>query len=157
MPIRRCTTRTARTSYPTPCSPTPAGAGTCPCAGGISEEAYASIVAEVVRALTDDPGPLLPRLASLAARLADAGRDQEAAAVTERRDALCEAVSRQRRLDALRRAGRVTLGAAAELRQRAGLARLAHFPAPNAPRPEDQRRAASLSGGGRLRHLDQPF
>lgn len=225
VPIRRCATRTGRTPHPTPCAPTPAGAGTCPCAGGVSEEDYASIVAEVVRGLTDDPGPLLQRLAALALSLADAGRHQEAAEVAERRDALCEALSRQRRLDALSRAGRVTLevesggGAlldrgrlvaawsrdgepaahppatqgpepvppgppegplprhladevlcvAAWIERRADRVRLVscdgelawptwRIPGPERPCHDRQEAgAASLSGGGRLRHLNQSF
>ncbi|MFP5377689.1 MAG: DEDD exonuclease domain-containing protein [Acidimicrobiia bacterium] len=107
--LRRCTTRPGRTPRAGPCAPAQLGVAACPCAGGADAARYPSIVDTVVRGLTADParllGPLEARMRSLAAER----RFEEAGAARERAAALATALARQRRLDALRGAGRVHL------------------------------------------------
>ena len=109
VPLRRCTGRPGRTLRPSPCAPAQLGVATCPCAGAISQAEYAAIVEETVAGLTSDPARLLDPLATRMRGLAAAGRYEEAADMRDRAAALARAVSRQRRLDALRRAGRIEL------------------------------------------------
>jgi DNA polymerase-3 subunit epsilon len=109
-PLRRCKTRIGRSAArPGECAPAQLGVATCPCAGTVTEEQYAHIVERVVRGLTLDPSLLLGPLESRMRGLADAERYEEAAAVRDRAAALARALWRQRRLDAVRRAGRITL------------------------------------------------
>jgi hypothetical protein len=82
---------------------------TCPCAGTITAAAYADLVERTVRGLTRDPRLLLDPLRDRMHALAAVDRFEEAADVRERAAALAQALRRQRRLDALRRAGRVVL------------------------------------------------
>ena len=107
VPIRRCRGRPGRRAGP--CTPAQLGVAMCPCAGGVDEEAYAAAVQLVVRGLTIEPALLLQPLEDRMRVLAAAQRYEEAAAVRERAAALSRALMRQRRLDALRRAGRLTL------------------------------------------------
>jgi DNA polymerase-3 subunit epsilon len=82
---------------------------TCPCAGTVTEEAYAHIVDRVVRGLTVEPTLLLDPLDARMQGLSAAERFEEAAAVRDRAAALARALWRQRRLEAVRQAGRITL------------------------------------------------
>ncbi|HEX9969357.1 MAG TPA: exonuclease domain-containing protein, partial [Acidimicrobiales bacterium] len=109
VPIRRCTARPGKVPRPGVCTPAQLGVALCPCAGGVAEEAYAEVVGRVVRGLTVDPTLLLRPLEDRMRALAAAQRYEEAAAVRERAAALSRAIARQRRLDALRRSGRVTV------------------------------------------------
>ena len=107
-PLRRCNKVVPRTSTRSgPCAPAQLGVSTCPCSGDIGEEGYNAIVNQVVVGLTSSPhlllGPIEQRMRALAA----AARFEEAAAMRDRAAALSRAIYRQRRLDALRRAGRV--------------------------------------------------
>jgi DNA polymerase-3 subunit epsilon len=109
-PIRRCTKAPPRTPLAAPCAPAQLGVSTCPCAAGITEQEYrATVVEPIVEGLTRDPqvllGPLTDRMHALAA----AERFEEAAEVRDGATALAGAIQRQRRLDALRRAGRLVL------------------------------------------------
>ena len=104
-PVRRLVTRAA------PCTPAQLGVATCPCAGAITEADYAQLVENVVAGLTVDPGLLLDPLRERMRLLSEAHRFEEAAAVRDRLDSLARALSRQRRLDALCAAGRVTVEA----------------------------------------------
>jgi DNA polymerase-3 subunit epsilon len=92
---------------------------TCPCAGAIDEAAYRDIVDVVVHGLTRDPSVLLDPLGRRMEAMAAAERFEEAADLRVRAAALAGAIYRQRRLDALRRAGRVVVeltgGVAVEL------------------------------------------
>jgi DNA polymerase-3 subunit epsilon len=109
-PIRRCTGspgRGARRSAP--CASAQLGVAACPCDGGLAEEDYAPIVARVVRGLTTEPELLLAPLEARMAALAAAERFEEAADVRDRAGALADALRRQRRLDGLRRTGRLVL------------------------------------------------
>lgn len=117
-PIRRCTGNPGRPGPGAarsagrrlaPCAEAQLGVAVCPCDGVLTEEAYAPVVAEVVRALTVDPHLLLDRLGSRMEALAEAQRFEEAADVRDRAAALADAVRRQRRLDGVRRAGRLVL------------------------------------------------
>jgi DNA polymerase-3 subunit epsilon len=108
-PIRRCTKVPPKTPRPAPCGPAQLGVSTCPCAGTIGEDDYRRIVEQVVRGLTVDPSVLLDPLARRMHAMAAAERFEEAAELRDRASALAGALARQRRLDGLRRAGRVVL------------------------------------------------
>ena len=104
-----------------PCTPAQLGVATCPCAGDISEGAYAELAGRAARGLTSQPQLLLDPLAHRMGALAAAERFEEAADVRDRAAALATALGRQRRTDALRHAGVVRLAfgggtAGAELR-----------------------------------------
>jgi DNA polymerase-3 subunit epsilon len=115
LPLRRCRLRpSAARPRPAPCTPAQLGVASCPCAGAISADDYQAIVATVVRALTDDPSLVLGPLATRIRTLAAAGRFEEAADVRDRAAAFARALTRQRRMDAMRRAGRITLDVAGE-------------------------------------------
>ncbi len=118
VPLRRCTARPTGTKA-APCAPAQLGVATCPCAGTISAEEYRRLVDRTVRGLTREPELLLAPLRERMATLAGEQRFEEAADVRERAAALAAALERQRRLDRLRRAGRVVIelddGGGAEL------------------------------------------
>jgi len=109
MPLRRCTRTPSRTPLPAPCAPAQLGVSLCPCAAAVSEDDYRAVVDAVVHALTVDPAPLLAPLEARMLDLAAAERFEEAADVRERAGALASAIRRQRRLDGLRRAGRLVV------------------------------------------------
>ena len=110
-PLRRCTQRPGREQRAWPCAPAQLGVAACPCAGACTDIDYATVVDRVVRGLTVEPGLLLEPLGARLAALASARRFEEAADVRDRAAALARALHRQRRLDGLRRAGRVELRA----------------------------------------------
>jgi DNA polymerase-3 subunit epsilon len=85
------------------------GVSLCPCAGQVSEAAYAAVVDRLVRGLTVEPGLLLDPLAERMVALARTERFEEAADMRDRAAALARALSRQRRLEALRRSGRLEI------------------------------------------------
>ncbi len=119
VPLRRCTDRPPASPRSAPCAPAQLGVATCPCAGTIAPSAYAGLVATVVRGLTTDPDLLLEPLGSRMLALAGDDRFEEAADVRDRAAALASSIRRQRRLDGLRRAGRLVVhvpGGGAELR-----------------------------------------
>ncbi len=124
VPLRRCPARLAASLLPlrdTPCTPAQLGVALCPCAGGDGQAAYADATQRAALGLTTQPQLLLGPLAERMHALAAAERFEEAADVRERAAALAQALRRQRRLDALRRAGLVRFavgpgGAGAELR-----------------------------------------
>ena len=108
-PIRRCTKRPNKTPRAGACVPAQLGVSMCPCAGLVTREEYAEVVQRVVRGLTVAPHELLDPLDTRMRTLAEAERYEEAATVRDRAAALANAISRQRRLDALRAAGRITI------------------------------------------------
>jgi DNA polymerase-3 subunit epsilon len=118
-PIRRCTKAPPRTPRSAPCAPAQLGVSSCPCAGGVSEDEYRAVIDLIVRGLTAEPTLLLDPLGRRMHAMAAAERFEEAAELRDRASALAGAIARQRRLDGLRRAGRVVLdlpdGIAAEL------------------------------------------
>ena len=108
VPLRRCTARVGRTpSRSAPCASAQLGVSTCPCAGGVDSADYQRIVARVQRGLSHDPELLLGPLRTRLGDLARAERFEEAADTRDRAIALAAALRRQRRIDALRRAGAV--------------------------------------------------
>ena len=109
VPLRRCTASPGRAARTGPCAPAQLGVSTCPCVGDIDEAAYARLVETVRRGLLHDPTVLLGPLEARMTALASAERFEEAADVRDRAAALSAAIRRQRRFDALRRAGRVEL------------------------------------------------
>ena len=112
VPLRRCSARLALNRVPTrdtPCTPAQLGVATCPCSGAVDGPAYERIVKTAVRGLGAEPHLLLDPLRDRMDALALAERYEEAADVRDRAAALSGALSRQRRLDALRQAGIVRL------------------------------------------------
>jgi DNA polymerase-3 subunit epsilon len=111
VPLRRCTQRIGARFAPrdSPCAPAQLGVATCPCAATISESAYTELVARTVRGLTKEPEVLLAPLRHRMSALAAAERFEEAADVRDRARALAQALRRQRRLDAVRDAGRLVI------------------------------------------------
>lgn len=120
--LRRCRGPVPRRPLPGgPCTPAQLGVASCPCAGGVDEEDYARLVGVVVRGLTDEPATLLQPLEQRMRALAAAERFEDAAATRDRLAALARVLDRQRRADALRRAGEVVVEVPGE-----GGARLLH-------------------------------
>jgi DNA polymerase-3 subunit epsilon len=125
VPLRRCSEHLGRRPVlprrAEPCLPAQLGVARCPCAGEADRVDYARVVAVVVEGVSARPEVLLGPLRERMAALAEGRRFEEAAAVRDRAAALVSVLSRQRRLDALRAAGRVRLrtsgGAIAELRE----------------------------------------
>jgi len=109
VPLRRCTATPSRQARTGPCAPAQLGVATCPCAGQVSDEAYAQIVATIRRGLLHDPALLLGPLEQKMHALAAAERFEEAAEMRDRAAALTSAIRRQRRFDALRRSGRLVV------------------------------------------------
>jgi DNA polymerase-3 subunit epsilon len=107
IPIRRCTAKPPRQPRAAPCAPAQLGVSLCPCAGQVSEAEYSAVVQRLVRGLTTDPSLLLDPLGDRMAALATAERFEEAADTRDRAAALARALTRQRRLEALRRSGRL--------------------------------------------------
>jgi DNA polymerase-3 subunit epsilon len=112
VPIRRCRVR-LKAMPPSreagPCAPAQLGVALCPCAGDVAASDYRGIVDGLLGALTDDPRPLLDVLSDRLRRLAAQQRYEEAAELRDRAAALSRALDRQRRFDALRRAGRISV------------------------------------------------
>ncbi len=75
----------------------------------MSEADYGVLVGQVVAGLTVDPAVLLEPLRRRMTALAEAERYEDAAVTRDRAQALARALHRQRRVDRLRRAGRVEL------------------------------------------------
>lgn len=107
IPIRRCTAKPPRQPRSAPCAPAQLGVSLCPCAGQVSEAQYGAVVQRLVRGLTAEPALLLDPLAERMNVLASAERFEEAADTRDRAAALARALLRQRRLEALRRSGRL--------------------------------------------------
>ena len=109
VPIRRCAARVPKVPITGPCAPAQLGVATCPCAGAVSQGDYARIVDRLVRGLRGEPSILLEPLRARMGALASGERYEEAADMRDRAAALARALSRQRQLDALRRAGRIEI------------------------------------------------
>lgn len=112
VPLRRCTqspTGAGAAGRSGPCAPAQLGVASCPCAGTVSEAAYAEFVATVRRGILVDPTALLAPLEARMHGFAEAQRFEEAADMRDRAAALSAALRRQQRFDSLRRAGRVTI------------------------------------------------
>lgn len=110
VPLRRCTGVPGRGVARTgPCAPAQLGVSTCPCAGAVTDDAYAALVATVRRGLLEDPAILLGPLEAKMHALASEERFEEAADMRDRAAALSSALKRQQRFDALRRSGRVVM------------------------------------------------
>jgi DNA polymerase-3 subunit epsilon len=109
VPLRRCTAKPRRQPKEAPCAPAQLGVSLCPCAGQVSEDEYGAVVERLVRGLTCEPALILDPLAERMAVLAAAERFEEAADARDRASALARALSRQRRLESLRRSGRLEI------------------------------------------------
>jgi len=106
VPIRRCTAKPPRQPRAAPCAPAQLGVSLCPCAAQVSEAQYAAVIGRLVRGLTAEPALLLDPLTDRMNALAGAERFEEAADTRDRAAALARALTRQRRMEALRRTGR---------------------------------------------------
>jgi DNA polymerase-3 subunit epsilon len=118
VPVRRCTVRLGR-KYVAPqdapvCSAAQLGVALCPCSGTADQEQYRTVVHFIVKALTEDPAPLFSLLHDRIKTLAQSQRYEEAALMRDRVLALQGALLRQRRLNELRAAGRVTIEASSQ-------------------------------------------
>lgn len=109
IPLRRCSATPGRVPRSGPCAPAQLGVAACPCAATTSETEYAEVVARLRRGLTDEPSLLLGPLEAKMRSLASQERFEEASQMRDRAEALAQALRRQRRFDALRRAGRVVV------------------------------------------------
>ena len=107
VPIRRCTAKPPRQPRAAPCAPAQLGVSLCPCAAQVSEAQYAAVIGRLVRGLTAEPALLLDPLTDRMNALAGAERFEEAADTRDRAAALARALTRQRRMEALRRSGRL--------------------------------------------------
>jgi DNA polymerase-3 subunit epsilon len=112
VPIRRCTARVPAQVHDSPlraapCTAAQLGVAHCPCAAAVAPDAYHTMVARLVDALTGDPSPLFATLGRKLARLAGQERFEEAAELRDCAAALSRALERQRRYDALRAAGQI--------------------------------------------------
>jgi DNA polymerase III subunit epsilon len=123
VPLRRCSARISAKGAvrDAPCAAAQLGVALCPCAGSVSRLEYAGVVDRAVRGLTGDAEILLGPLRERMHELAATERFEEAADVRDRAAALTHALRRQRRVDALRRAGRLIIelpgGGGAEFHQ----------------------------------------
>lgn len=113
VPLRRCTARLGRNYVAAPdapvCSAAQLGVARCPCSGTADKEEYHEIVRFVVDALNDAPHVLFDRLNEKMTALSLSQRYEEAALMRDRIQALETALLRQRRIDELRRAGRLEI------------------------------------------------
>jgi DNA polymerase-3 subunit epsilon len=103
IPIRRCRslsgTRTGK------CAPAQMGLASCPCDGTLDSDVYATVVDQLVRALTGSPALLLESLTERMARLSHDQRYEEAAWTRDRHDALVRAMQRRWEWQSLAGAG----------------------------------------------------
>jgi DNA polymerase-3 subunit epsilon len=142
VPLRRCRGRVPADPAgrrAAPCTPAQLGVASCPCAGTVTADEYAAYVETTVRGLTTEPDLLLDPLERRMRQLAAAHRFEEAADVRDRAAALARALSRQRRLDALVRAGRLVVegpGGERALLDRGRLVSSAGAPPPPAGPPD---------------------
>ena len=104
LPLRRCTTRVAKSAHCAgdACLPALLGVAACPCRGHTTEAEYAAIVEQAVDGLTRDPSVFCSRLESRMHELARQERFEEAALARDRIATITRAFERQRRVDALR-------------------------------------------------------
>lgn len=112
IPLRRCTTRVARTTAivpTTPCMAAQLGVAACPCRGYTSDHEYEAIIEVAERGLRCDPYALLDPLEARMHAMARAERFEEAAFGRDRLAALSRTVQRHRQFERLRAAGRVVL------------------------------------------------
>lgn len=114
VPLRRCKGRVGSAVRDGACTAAQLGVAMCPCSGQIDREAYAALVARVVRGVLQEPALLLDPLRDRMHALAHAERFEEAADVRNRAEALAGALRRRRRIDALRDAGTVRVRVAGQ-------------------------------------------
>ncbi|MGZ6899012.1 MAG: DEDD exonuclease domain-containing protein [Acidimicrobiia bacterium] len=114
-PLRRCNTRVGRRAVLTadaPCAPAQLGVACCPCRGHTPEAEYATVVDEVRRGLTGEPGLLLGPLERRMQALAEQERYEEAALTRDRLAALTRVLRRQQTLTWLSSSGAMNVAVA---------------------------------------------
>jgi DNA polymerase-3 subunit epsilon len=94
VPIRRCLSKPGSRSGK--CAPAQMGLARCPCDGDLDPRIYGAVVERLVKAIEDDPGPLLSSLLERMHRLARDQRYEEAGWARDRHDALALALERRR-------------------------------------------------------------
>jgi DNA polymerase-3 subunit epsilon len=112
VPLRRCTTKIGRSGVRKSsglCTVAQLGKAACPCAGDLSVEQYAPIVADATRLMTTHPHVALDRLRERMEELASEQRFEDAALTRNRASAFAAAVARSRRLKMVEQLGSVTL------------------------------------------------
>ena len=108
VPLRRCSARPERNPRDSPCPAAQLGVASCPCAGAVDADTYATYVDRVRRALRHDPSLLLDAARGAYARprhgraFRGSGGDAR-----DRADAFASALSRQRRVDGLQQGQRM--------------------------------------------------
>jgi len=111
--LRRCSIRLPSTHTPDPdaipCSAAQLGVAACPCAGRADPTLYQRQVDVAVATMLGEIDGVIGQLSAEMASLAIQQRFEQAAAVRDRTEALLTVVSRQRIIDALRRAGSVEI------------------------------------------------
>jgi DNA polymerase-3 subunit epsilon len=103
VPIRRCLTRGGNRSAA--CNYAQLGVAVCPCDGGVTEEAYAALVAQLEHGVTTDPEALLAPLTERMVNHARNERFEDAATLRDRHRALGTSLERRRAWQALQGAG----------------------------------------------------
>ncbi len=105
LPIRRCTGRPGSRSGR--CQFAQLGVAMCPCAGDLDADRYATVIEQLRRGITDDPGILLDPLADRMRTYAASYRFEEAGWLRDRHRALTRALRQRRIWELLRQAGQV--------------------------------------------------
>ncbi|MGZ6997983.1 MAG: UvrB/UvrC motif-containing protein [Acidimicrobiia bacterium] len=95
-----------------PCAPAQLGVACCPCRGHTPEAEYATVVDEVRRGLTGEPGLLLGPLERRMQALAEQERYEEAALTRDRLAALTRVLRRQQTLTWLSSSGAMNVAVA---------------------------------------------
>lgn len=112
-PLRRCTARLGPRFTPqlaaSACTAHQLGRAECPCSGAADPTAYAALVGRVERCLTTTPHEVVEQLTRRMVELAAQRRFEDAAATRDRGAAFTQMIERQRNLERLRAAGRVTI------------------------------------------------
>jgi len=107
IPLRRCTKKISANPTDTRCTSIQIGSDSCPCTGAVKEITYQPIVESALQALTGKPELAMLPLQNRMRALALERRFEEASKVRDQAAALSGLLQRQRKIDSLRRAGRI--------------------------------------------------
>lgn len=107
IPLRRCTKKISANPSDTRCTSIQIGSDSCPCTGAVKEITYQPIVESALQALTGKPELAMLPLQNRMRALALERRFEEASKVRDQAAALSGLLQRQRKIDSLRRAGRI--------------------------------------------------
>jgi DNA polymerase-3 subunit epsilon len=107
IPLRRCTKKISANPSDTRCTSIQIGSDSCPCTGAVKEITYQPIVESALQALSGKPELAMLPLQNRMRALALERRFEEASKVRDQAAALSGLLQRQRKIDSLRRAGRI--------------------------------------------------